>query len=195
MLLRSTIEKHLPVMSDEARLVEADRRAAFRGFYFPFGSTLRGFGTYDDPNPKNYSRPYSTINERHNNLTNRNTRNRGSNIALRGSGYYTSSGTDERFLNRARRVEKIARRIKYGTAVLLASVAAGVAVESDIDWPSFKSAEPAIPINDCKMDIDGTQPLIPIEIDKIPEAQRLGQTVCRVGEYNFVFTPSPEPAT
>lgn len=150
MLLRSTIDKVLPVRPDEQEFTKEAREYVFRGNYLFLGGVVKvqadmAWSRYCDkwgqPQPKSLEKyPYWHTVVRANRLDDTNVFTANGYFA----GVYEDAGIEATAeinnpagLSRATRVEKIARRVKVAAAILLAS-AAGYGADT---WTSHQRVQ------------------------------------------------------
>jgi hypothetical protein len=192
MLLRSTLEKHLPLKAKEVRLSKSEKDYAFHGTYAWLGRVIK-FETTKNYNPTtkdNFPYRHTAIREESNGLRHQS-----------GDSHFSSKYRDPEtdavtrlnspeVLARVNRVERIAIRMKATTAF---AMAAALLTFGIIEQPYINSLveQTQSSTANCSQVIDGTETLIPVDAEQESAAQRLGETVCRLGDYDFIVSPNP----
>jgi hypothetical protein len=185
MLLRSTLEKHIPLKENEVHLSDDARTLVFRGSYIlpSIVSDVRSEQNYDRRSRNAY--PFKVIVERkHSNGT----------VSIAGDSWDSMSFSDPSdavtelatpdALKRATRIERLARKIKATAACVTVAAIAGLGVYSasnnNESGPVTTSATP------CEEVVSGNETLVGVGSDLPEQFADTDQVWCSIGDNTFV---------
>lgn len=185
MLLRSSVERFLPLKKDEAYLSDDARWAVFQGEYGDPGTQIKSVETrqnYDRETEVHYPVVLRVTREADGRQTF--SDNQRSRRVFRASPtHIVEEMRQPDKLNRANRVEKVARRMKAVAGLAVIATALGLLVDSGVEAHERSHARGGIA--GCETVVDGKQPLKPVDHARAEQLQNAGGLVCELAGYEY----------
>lgn len=191
MLLRSTIEKKLPLKENEKRLSEDARQRVFRGFYL-FSGKIIGVSNQINYDPSTEHKfPHKTIVTRESKSGVRSTNGRHTPVWKNPALSLDAEMVQPQAVSRANRIESIARKIKVASALVGASTVIALAVVTDGFNNKGKADEGAAPIGSCEDVAPNNGALISIPDEKLSAVRKVGEDICSIANDNYLILQHP----
>lgn len=181
--MRVQIEKHLPLRTDEKHFSKTAARIIFRGGYI-FPSKISQVELVNNGNRETKEAfPYrvKVTRQYKDGIKAINGDEIFSGEIYRNPTTAVAELSTPQALNRATRVERVARRLKTGLSI--ATVAfAGLGIAS---VASVGNSSESYTIAACDQVLTGDESLVPIERTDVSAVQQLGITVCKIGQFDY----------